>query len=250
MDREKILEVKKKKEYSALPDSIVEKALEICKGEIKETRAYLRKYFGVFMTNKVTKGEDEKVLESHISSKKRNYGLIYEKLLAGKNFKSVVDMGSGVNGFSYPIILEHLGEVRYFGLEATKRLVDNSNKYFTLEGFKNARSFWVDLFETEKVLSIIREAEKPLIIFIFQVIDALESMERNYSKKLLADLKKEMGHDDRIVVSSSLRSISGRQKFNIKRSWLAEFLAENFEVEDSFEMFDEGYIVIKKSKGI
>ena len=45
--KQKIEQVKKKREFSKLPNTIVERALNHCKGEIKETRAFLRKYLNL-----------------------------------------------------------------------------------------------------------------------------------------------------------------------------------------------------------
>ena len=50
-----IAEVKKKKELRQLPDQIIEKALQKSNNNIKDARAYLRKYFGLFLTNKIIK---------------------------------------------------------------------------------------------------------------------------------------------------------------------------------------------------
>ncbi len=43
-----IREVKKKKEFSGLPDSVVARALGESDDDIKKARSLLRKYFGVF----------------------------------------------------------------------------------------------------------------------------------------------------------------------------------------------------------
>jgi len=128
--KELIKLIKQKREFLGLPDSILEKVLEFKQiknktedEKIKLTRAFLRKYFGVFMTNKVLRGMDEKVLKNHISSRKRDYNLFYAKImeLIGKNFKSVVDLGCGMNGFSYPFILKSFGDVNYVGIECARQ---------------------------------------------------------------------------------------------------------------------------------
>lgn len=71
MDKEFILEIKKKREFSKLPDSIVERVATGTES-VKEARALLRKYFGVFLTNRVIKGKGtfEEILSAHISSKR------------------------------------------------------------------------------------------------------------------------------------------------------------------------------------
>ena len=54
-----IREVKKKKEFSGLPDSVVKRALAESGDDVKEARSLLRKYFGVFLTNRVLKGKGD-----------------------------------------------------------------------------------------------------------------------------------------------------------------------------------------------
>jgi hypothetical protein len=106
MDKELIFLVKKKKDFSMLPDSIVKQALESSGGDVKLARSFLRKYFGVFLTNKVLKPKDlndwQTILRTHISSKKRNYDFFYHEIFSDKNlnFSSVIDFGCGMNGFS------------------------------------------------------------------------------------------------------------------------------------------------------
>ena len=126
-----IKEVKKKKEFSDLPDSVVVRALKESGEDVKDARKLLRKYFGVFLTNRVLKGGGKK-LDVHLSSKKRNYEKFYEKIFEAiddKRFeiKSVVDLGCGVNGFSYEFLPRGIS---YVGIEAAGQLVDQMNTYF------------------------------------------------------------------------------------------------------------------------
>ena len=73
-----IKKIKSKKELSELPDSIVKKVIEKFEKNkipeeflIKEVRSNLRKYFGVFLTNKVLNPKDiwimKQFLESYIN---------------------------------------------------------------------------------------------------------------------------------------------------------------------------------------
>lgn len=243
MENNLVIEVKKKREFSQLPDTLVEKALAAKKGDIKETRAFLRKYFGVFLTNKVLKEEDEGVLKRHISSKYRDYKEIYENVLNG-NEKSIIDLGAGVNGFSFSFIKKKSKEARYIGIEATGQLVKKMRNYFEKKKY-NAQAFCLDLFELNNVLEIINKEEHPRTIFLFNVVDALESFEWNYSKKLLIAIKKEMIGGDRIVISFPTKSISGKTKFKAKRDWLLDFLKENFSILDEFEFEGERFVILK-----
>jgi len=239
-------EVKRKREFSELPNSLIEKALEAKKGDVKETRAFLRKYFGVFLTNKVLKLEDEEILKRHVSSKERNYSDIYGRILSG-NERTVIDLGAGVNGFSFPFIKKKSQEARYIGIEATGQLARKMQKYFEKNKF-DAEAVCLDLFESEEVMKIIRKENKQRAIFLFNVIDALESFEWNYSKKLLTAIKREMGEEDRIIISFPTQSLSGKRKFFAKRDWLIDFLKENFVLIDDFEFSGEKFLVVGKMR--
>lgn len=235
MDKELILEVKKKKEFSKLPDSLIQKALILSKFDIKETRSLLRKYFGVFLTNKVIKGTGEPILKNHISSKNRDYSNFYKDLLKDTSgFKSVLDIGCGVNGLSYNFLKKELGAINYIGIEAVGQLTDKMNIYFKENGFLNARAICLDIFDSKNIISLIKESPNPRAIFLLQVIDALEGFEKNSSKVLLTSLKENISEKDIIIISMPMKSISGKTKFEAKRGWLRWFLEENFNIEESF----------------
>jgi hypothetical protein len=244
---ELIRKVKEKREFSELPSSVVERALKLSGGDVKETRAFLRKYFGVFLTNKVlkAKGDFDEVLKSHISSKKRDYDEFYSAIFSeGENVSSIVDLGCGVNGFSYPYLKKLFGNVNYLGIEASGQVVKNTNSYFKEKDFENAKVLIGDLFEVEEVVRILKGFEKfkPRVVFLFQVVDALENFEKDFSKKFLFEISKNC---EKIVLSFPLVSLGGRKKFEVKRKWLVDFLEENFKVEKDFEIFSERVIVFQ-----
>lgn len=247
VDSDLISEVKKKKEFSKLPDSVVERALSLNEESVKEARAFLRKYFGVFLTNKVVKGKDEKVLESHISSKGRDYEEFYGKIFEKKKIiGSVIDFGCGVNGFSYNVLKEFVGDVDYIGVEASGQIVENVNSYFDDEGLEKSCSVvWGDLFDLQSMKKIVEKSSKPRTIFLFQTVDALESFERDFSKKFLLMLKDVLDKDDKIIISLSLKSISGRRKFMVDRKWILEFLKENFNLEMDFVVGSERVLIVR-----
>jgi hypothetical protein len=93
------LKIKEKKEFKNLPDDIITFVLNEFKNLkdeseiIKKSREKLRKYFGVFFTNKIVKPKNildfDLILNSHISSSKRNYNLFYSELF-NFNFKNLI----------------------------------------------------------------------------------------------------------------------------------------------------------------
>jgi len=243
-----IKEVKNKRELSMLPNSIIQNALDLNQQDVKITRAFLRKYFGVFLTNKVLKLKYEKILKSHISSKKRDYLQLYSLIhsVIGGEVKSIIVLGCGANGFSYPFILGEFGEVSYIGLEAVGQIVSNTNTFFQENNFKEAKVVQTDIFDLEKIKQSISKMPSRRVIFLFQVIDALESIEKNFSKKLLLEIRSILSFNDTLIISNSKKSISGRSNFLSKRDWLKNFLSENFQIINEFSLFDEDMIIFKK----
>lgn len=266
-----IEEVKKKKEFSGLPDSVILRALEESEDDVKEARKLLRKYFGVFLTNRVLKGKGD-LLEVHVSSKKRDYSEFYSRIFSeikfdsmqnsgvlrpaefrmekndksevvknrGLKIKSVIDLGCGANGFSYEFLRDVVGDVSYVGVEAAGQLVDKMNSFFEKNSF-NAKAVCVDLFDIERVLEILRKARKPRVVFLFQVVDALENMKRDFSKEFISKIMEEC---EVLVISLPLVSLGGGKKFAVKRKWLTDFLEERFLVKRDFEMFGERILVV------
>jgi len=258
-----IEEIKKKKEFSKLPDSIVERAAEMAKGDVKESRALLRKYFGVFLTNKVLKGKGD-LLKSHMSSKKRDYEKFYGEIfssgiLAARgipseletskevsslsgNVGSVIDLGAGLNGFSYGYLKEVVGEVNYLAVEAVGQEVEHMNEYFEENGFSAKAVVW-DLFDVEKIKDLLKVQKKPRVVFMFQVVDALENLERDFSKKFILEIAEEC---EKIVLTLPTESLGGRKKFAVRRKWIMDFLEENFVIEKDFSRDGERIIVLRK----
>jgi hypothetical protein len=221
-----ISKVKEKKEFSGLPDSVVELVLKEFEKKntdekclIKEVRNKLRKYFGIFLTNKVIRPKNildyKQVLINHISSKKRDYNELYEFISNNcKKVKTIFDFGCGVNGFSYDVMKKSFGNIRYIGIEASKQIVDNSNIFFKKNNY-NAECLWHDLFDLD--FTVEKILEKNNIFFCFQIIDALDKLEKKFSYKFLLKIKEKMFKEDKIVLSFSVESISGKEKFKDNR---------------------------------
>jgi hypothetical protein len=249
---ELVVEVKKKREFSGLPDSIVARVLEECdsrlddKNRIKEARSKLRKFFGVFLTNRVLKGEGEDILLSHISSKFRDYDEFYEKIFEGvEGVKTVLDLGCGANGLSFGHLRDALGEVKYVGLEAAGQLVDKMNAYFDTNSY-SGKAFCLDLMDSEAVWKVLVPLEGPRVVLMLQVIDALESMEKDYSKVFLEGLMAHLTKDDMVIITMPMSSISGRKKFEVGRKWLRDYLEEKFDLKDEFIVGNERVFRVKK----
>ncbi len=235
-----IQKIKEKKIFSQLPNSIIERALDKSRGDVKVARALLRKYFGVFLTNKILKAKilDEEILKKHLSTKERDYPELYAQII--KNEKSVVDLGAGINGFSYGYFPKN---VDYVGIEGVGQLVKLMNDYFKQKCF-DALAIQGDLFNLDFVLDILKKQKKPRVVFMFQIVDALEFFGKTFSKEFILKIFKEC---EKIVLSFAEGSLSGRTKFKIKRKWLEEFIDENFYILDTFSIKKEKFIILSET---
>ena len=252
--RELIKKIIEKKEFSDLPKKDVERVLKLYEYEefdedkIKKTRALLKKVYTAFVSDKLLNVKDkdpEWFLKKHTSTRERlpYYREVYSRVLKGFEKASILDLGAGVNGFSFNYFKEVGVDVEYFAIEPVGQLVKLMNYYFKTRGLEPSCAIKESLFELEKIKKIIKQLDEPRIIFLFKVLDSLEMVERNYSKKLLLELVPLV---DRVVVSYATKSLISGKKFYANRKWLKEFIENNFKILDEFEFGEEKYLVFKK----
>lgn len=260
MDTELYNKIVQKKEFSQLPKEDVERVFLlfdkkhlINEEKIKLTRDLLRKVFSVFSSGKLLNKKKERdvewILKKHISTKERleHYDEIYKRIFLGLDKRKeicVFDLGCGVNGLSYNYMKKQtFSDINYFGFEAVGQIAELSNIYFKNNKL-NARAYHESLFNIKKILGVVGGCKNNKIILLFKVVDSLEMVERDYSKKLLLRLKDKLGMGDKIVVSFATRSLVAHKKFNVNRKWFEDFARENFKVLDDFEIGGERYIVL------
>jgi hypothetical protein len=152
---------------------------------------------------------------------------------------SIIDLGPGVNGLSYDYFKKLGKNVNYIGIEAIGQIVNLINGYFDKEKI-SGKMFHISLFEIDKIKEIIRESSKPRIILLFKVIDSLEKIERDYTKKLLDEI---VPLSDKLVISFATESWMKRKKFYANRKWLIDFIKQKWNFIDDFEFGGERYIV-------
>jgi len=253
--REIIEKIMQKKEFSGLPKKDVELALKkfdkkhyLDEERIKLTRNLLLHIFSAFTSRKLFSWKEREpswILRKHLSTRERipYYGEIYWRILngVGKDL-SVVDLGAGVNGFSYKYFGKAGFNVDYLAIEAMEQLVKLMNKYFRKNRIK-ARAIHLSLFELSKLKKEIRKTKKPRVVFLFKTLDSLELMERNYSKKLISEIS---DLADKIVVSFPTESMIKREKIWVKRTWILRFIEKHFKLLDHFQLGAERYIVFSK----
>lgn len=253
--QELIKKITSKKEFSQLPEKDVLLALKkfdnenyIDEERVKLTRDLLRKVFSGFTSQKLLSLKDkspEWILRKHLSTRERlpYYKQIYKKFLIDFDSQTTIfDLGAGVNGFSFIYLRKVIGRVNYIGIEAIGQLSKLMNSYFKKNKFK-AKAIHMSLFELEKLKKIIKKPKTQKIIFLFKTLDSLEMMERDYSKKLLKQIVLLV---DLIIISFATRSMIKRKKFKVKRNWIVNFVKENFELIDDFELGGERYLSFRK----
>ncbi|HLD38394.1 MAG TPA: hypothetical protein VJA20_03060 [Candidatus Nanoarchaeia archaeon] len=258
MNKQEIInKITQKREFSQLPKKDVELAFshfekrEVSDEEkIKLTRELLHKVFGAFTSRKLLSPKnknEEWILRKHLSTMERlpYYTEVYKRIFSGfeKNKEiSIIDLGAGVNGISYKYLNNLNFKVNYIGVEAVGQLVSLMNNYFKEKKISGI-TYPESLFELEKIKKIILKTKKPRIIFLFKVLDSLEMLERDYSKKLLKEITPLA---DKVVISFATRSMIKRKRFLVNRNWILDFIKENFEILDDFEIGGERYLCFKK----
>ncbi len=281
--KELIKKIIQKKEFSQLPKKDVELALGnfdnenyVDEEKIKLTRNFLFRVFSSFTSSKILNIKDKDflwILKRHSSTRERlpYYEKLYERIFKNLDKKiTLIDLGAGVNGFSYNFLKQFSCKIKYVGVEAMGQLVNLMNYYFKKNKI-NGNAIHLSLFELEKIKNLIkkemghitigvhqggaRTSTRPRkilgedfykgqkIVFLFKTIDSLEIMKRNYSKDLLKEIVPLV---DRVVLSFATQSMIRGDKFKAKRNWIINFIKENFNVLDDFELGIERYIVFSK----
>ena len=256
MDKQELIKkITEKKDFSKLPIKDVELAFEkfnkegfLDEEKIKLTRNLLRKVFSAFISHKILSLKDkpsEWILRKHLSTRERlpYYSEIYKKILNKTGRKvSIIDLGAGINGFSYGYFSKLGYNVSYTGVEAVGQLVNLTNYYFKAKKIKG-EAFHLSLFDLEKIKEVIEKTKKPRIVFLFKTIDSLEMLKENYSKELILSIAPLV---EEIVVSFATKSMIKRKEFRVNRKWIINFIKENFTILDEFEVGGERYVVFMR----
>ncbi len=259
MDKGTYEKIISKKEFSQLSKKDVDKVWnnferrQVSEEEkIRLTRELLHKVFAAFVSRKILKKEIvnkksvEEIMGKHLSTKERlpYYQELYSRLLGefSKQKISIFDLGAGINGLSYnyfPFSLD------YVAIESVGQLVDLMNYHFKTRGIERAWAIQESLFDLEKIVRVIKGVKETKLVFLFKTLDSLEMIERDYSKKLISGLFEKAGVK-RIVVSFAMRSLVSKKEFKVKRYWFENFVKDNYNIVDDFELGNERYIAFEK----
>lgn len=217
---------------------------------LKDLRKVLHEIYGMFQLkgNKqkllsqlrnITKDNKEfmeihkYILKTHRSTKERlnDYSFIYKKIL-DKSDKSILDIGAGINIFSFPWM--NLNKVTYTALEFSRK-----DCLFLEEYFKIMNKFGLNGKAIKRNLLKDRDFPKADVVFLFKILDTLESLKKGVSKDILKAIKCK-----KLIVSFPTKTLSGKTLGKKRLTWFIKLIKsyKTFEIEN--EIF---FIVKEKS---
>ncbi len=245
-------QVKQNKKYCSIADEILINEIKnflnknhikkITKQDIKEIKKSLHISYASFQTkkknkissyldelkSKVENGEDiqditEKLLSITISTKERinDYENIYREIfkITGKP-KAIIDLGSGFNPFSYPLM--NLKELTYYAYDINEEDIHYLNEYFDIMSQSGliGKVAILDLKNLTKISSMLHAD----IIFLFKVIDILDKNSHKPSEGLIKILIKKSKF---IIVSFATKTFTRKQMNFPNRIWFELMLERN-----------------------
>ena len=263
-----LVELVKGKKYYSLPDSFVEKIAKAYlkkypkqekiaenigtkqhKALVRSIRSELHASYGRFQTKKKGKRElyakdlpsmqaHEQLLRTNTSTNERlqQYQELYEQLFAitGKP-KSILDLGCGINPVSFPFM--RLQKVKYKAYDIATEDVQFLHKYFKQMKISGEAKV-LDVSDLEK----IKQLEKSDVAFLFAVLDPLERGKgHKLSEELLLIIPAKW-----LVVSFSIKTVSGRQMNHPFRGWIEQMLTRRGLSFERFMTNNELFYVIKR----
>lgn len=188
-----------------------------------------------------------KILESHQSTfeRKNSYNALYSKILENysnkNNLKKILDLGCGYNPFSY----QYLSLApEYFAVDINKEDAEFIQEFFSLTKIKG-KCVTLDLTEDKNMKIIDAESKNSDICLALKLLDSLESKKRGASKTLLMNI-----NSDLIVVSFALKTISGKNNIEGKRTWFWKIIEEGNYFVEEFDLENEKYYLLKRANSL
>lgn len=177
------------------------------------------------------------LLKTHISSRERLkfYPEMYRKIfsIAGKP-NSIMDLASGLN----PVSLK-LSEIKlqnYIAIELNKDDCKFLNEYFKTINIKG-KAIALDL--TREYTKLTRF--KTDLCLMLKTLDSLGKDKRKLAPKIIQSI-----NSSYIVVSFSIKTLSGKRMRNISRVWFEKMCEQHNWKFQSFTIFNELFYIINK----
>lgn len=177
------------------------------------------------------------ILETHRSTNERLsiYPILYKDIFQiTKQPLSILDLGCGINPFSYPWM--KLKDIKYIAVELNLEDLKLIQDYFKLKKI-NGLILPINLVKDYSKLNEFNVD----ICFMFKLLDSLENIQKNITKNLIQNINAKY-----IIASFSTKSVGGKIMKNIRRHWfeyIVKDLGFNFKIlEYDNEIF---YILTK-----
>tara|TARA_Y100000031_G_C8195743_1_gene373615 strand:+ start:503 stop:1318 length:816 start_codon:yes stop_codon:yes gene_type:complete len=269
MEKEKLSElvadIKKKKELRELNDDFVlqylkdyfkdkkkfsfNKRSKQYKTAIKEIRGKLRRVYGLFRAEEDLKRREElidqllsgnkklipEILKTHSSTRERLdfYPELYTGIFAitGKP-QSIIDLGCGINPFSFPFM--KLKKVEYFAYDLSEDEIEYLNRFFRFLKIKGKAEI-LDMFN----FSHLPKAD---VCFLFKMTDVLDKGKgHKITEKVINLIPSKY-----VVVSFPTHTMSGKRMNFPRRRWI-ELMCKRLGYEYHYLDFDnEVFYVVEK----
>ena len=167
------------------------------------------------------------ILKTNKSSKERleNYQLIYKKIIT--NEKSILDLGCGLNPFSYPYIKKN---VTYHAYDLYTQPI---KEYFKIKNIKGSTKD-IDLTQSTKF-------PKTDITFLFKLLDSIDIKNHKPSEALIKSIPSK-----KIIISFPLKTLKNKTMTTQERNWLKLMCKRlNYKLT-SFKTNNEVFYILKK----
>src|SRR3989344_4758522 len=183
----------------------------------KDIRKTLRKIYGVYREIKEKRS-------------KKTYLEIQEKI---GSFSSVLDIGCGLSPLEY---IEIFGKDKtYYLTDISKESIKEIKNYMQENKIKGKASIF-NAFDNYN-----DKLPKTDVIFLFRMLESLESIKKGSSERLFKKLKAKI-----ILVSFSKIAIGKGEEIKKKgRSWFRRMLSKNGYSFEDFDLEDEIFFLIK-----
>ena len=185
-----------------------------------------------------------RLLLLHQSSKERaqRYLEVYRRIFAVTGTPdAVLDLGCGANPYSYPFLR---CRPRYVAADLPSDALDDIAEFFHIEGI-TGKAVGIDLVKEYEKLGLLLKENNIDIVFLFKVLDSLESVKRNISGKVIDALAGAKW----VVVSFPTISLGGRKRIGEeRRAWFEKLLARRKLSYEKFGVGDEVFYVVRKQK--
>ncbi|MBT4166143.1 hypothetical protein HOE04_03840 [archaeon] len=260
MTTQLLKKIKANKKYKTISDEIVNLEIkkyiknhtnETEKTAIKNIRAILHRTYSSFQTKKKNKIPKlltqlkanpnnkqilEQLLEITISTKERlnNYKKIYKKIIT-PNTKTIIDLASGLNPFSIPLIKNK--NLTYYAYDIDEQDMKHINQFLKITKTKG-KAQTMDITNKSK----IDQLPKSDIVFLFKALDVIDKKNHKPSEQLLLQLIKKT---NLIVASFATKTITRKPMNNPNRKWFELMLERNNLHYKKFKTDNEIFYMIK-----